>query len=85
MDVVAWFQENAWLASWITLTLFASTEATIIYLLVKFLGGLFSGMKKEEMKVLQWRLRSLGKLTRAERRLLEEQGVIEHEPDSKEV
>ena len=76
MDVLTWFQENAWLGSWLTLTLFATTEATIIYLLIKFLGGLLSGIRKEEMKVLQWRLRSLGKLTRAERRLLEEQGVI---------
>lgn len=59
----AWFQHNAWIATWLMLAGFSVTEGILVYLIYSFLGRLTS----EERENVAWKLQSLGQLSAADK------------------
>lgn len=65
--MVNWFSENAWLASWLALGFVVSAEATILYLLWRYLKGLLGSIRPQDLTILAWKLSQFSSLTAAER------------------
>ena len=67
-----WFVENAWIAEWTTAFFVISAEATILYLLFRYLRGFLGGLSPLQMKLLQWKFSTLVTMTTAEKIRLKE-------------
>jgi hypothetical protein len=59
----SWFQDNAWVATWLMLTGFSVTESILVYYIVTFLGS----TDRQERKQIAKKLKSLGTPTASDR------------------
>jgi hypothetical protein len=70
---VNWFEQYAWLASWLTVALVGCAEGTILWLLVKYLRGFLGGVSRFQMKLIQWKFSQVTSMTKSDMARLKEE------------
>lgn len=63
----SWFQQNAWIASWMALFSLFFTEGAIIYLLLHYLRNFLGELDRDELKRLAKKLKEIAEPTAADR------------------